>query len=101
MKIIKGKFGDFWGCSNYPECDGIKKITEKPIEAKKSSVMPSKQEFHLTDEAIRSNALESAIKVTRKTSDIKIEGDPEYDYGKALYECAKQFEAYIRTGQAW
>lgn len=24
-----GKYGDFWGCSNYPRCKGIRKIYKK------------------------------------------------------------------------
>lgn len=27
MKLRKSSRGPFWGCSNYPECDGLRKIT--------------------------------------------------------------------------
>lgn len=26
MKMKKGKFGNFWGCSKYPNCNGVKRI---------------------------------------------------------------------------
>ena len=29
MKIRKGQYGSFYGCTNYPKCDGIRKINKK------------------------------------------------------------------------
>lgn len=29
MKIRKGQYGSFYGCTNYPKCDGVRKINKK------------------------------------------------------------------------
>jgi len=29
MKIRKGQYGSFYGCTNYPNCDGVRKINKK------------------------------------------------------------------------
>jgi hypothetical protein len=53
---------------------------------------PKKEkDFHLTDEAVRIGALESAIKVTKK-----LDTD---DYKRDLFNNFKEFEKWILTGE--
>lgn len=43
LRTVKGRFGDFWGCSNYPECKFTEKIaTTSAPQAKNTTETPTK-----------------------------------------------------------
>jgi hypothetical protein len=64
---------------------------EKPEVIKIGDPTEKPKEFHLTAEAVRIGALDSAIKVTKKLG--------SEDYQKDLFQTFKQFEKWILTGK--
>lgn len=56
-----GKYGDFYACSEYPNCKFTRKIDSEPAVVKKSSQNGLNKEFHLTPEQVRTNALNLAV----------------------------------------
>jgi len=86
-----GKNGSFMACNNYPACTNTANVsfensmTAQPVPAP----TPAKQEYHLTIEQVRSNALSCAIELVKigKTT------------SQELKPMAKEFEQYFLTGE--
>jgi len=83
--LMKGEMkGKYWGMKT------MEVVSPQHGEVKEEPKSVTPKEFHLTIEQCRSNALESAIKVTKKLN--------TDDYVSDLMENAKQFEDYILNG---
>lgn len=94
FKNIRGFHQEATGESSAEKSeDQEEEAFEKPEVVKiGGSSQKSKQEFHLTAEAVRIGALEAAIKVTKKLG--------TEDYNADLFYNFKQFESWILTGKA-
>jgi len=86
-KTNKANGEKFLACSGYPNCKNTESMPEESVPEK----AVQDDEFHLTIEQVRSNALDSAIKVTKKLGTDDYTGD--------LMGHALQFERYIKTGE--
>lgn len=90
--------------AGYPDkrkyCDECKEIKAKAWEARQNgqASQPTMEkgqakEFHLTDEAINSNALRCAIEIKKANMD-----DIPKEYQVGVIELAKQLKTFITTG---
>lgn len=84
MVTRKGKYGDFLACDNYPECVNTKKLEESSVK----TPIKASNEYHLTPEQCRSNALECAFSFLKMNMQSKFTA-------KEVIMCAKAFEDYI------
>ena len=87
MQQRSGKNGEFMACNNYPDC-------KHTANVEKIAVPASKEEFHLTIEQTRSNAMSCAIKSAMLLLNSKEVLDTAF-----LLQMAKRFEKYFVSGE--
>lgn len=91
-KVNKSNGQKFWACPGYPACRNTKPFEVDPTAIKPEITQPqaSKREYKLTEENIRSNALQCGVMYATGSG---LKSTPDQ-----IVKFAQMFEPYIRNG---